>query len=42
MDSIGWPSICTEPADGRSSPASNASSVDLPLPDGPVTATNSP
>jgi hypothetical protein len=36
------PSMLTEPPDGRSSPASSARSVDLPLPDGPITATNSP
>src|SRR5688572_12907515 len=34
--------MITCPADGRSSPASSAKSVDLPLPDGPMIATNSP
>ena len=34
--------MLTPPEVGRSSPASKASSVDLPLPEGPITATNSP
>ena len=34
--------INTLPDDGRSSPASSASSVDLPLPDGPMMAANCP
>src|SRR4029077_14212111 len=36
------PARSTRPRVGRSSPASRASSVDLPAPDGPVTATDSP
>src|SRR5215470_8432960 len=36
------PSTVIEPPLGVSSPASRPSSVDLPLPDGPVTATTSP
>ncbi|MQY20931.1 hypothetical protein NRB20_40400 [Nocardia sp. RB20] len=32
----------TAPEDGRSSPAARRSSVDLPQPEGPTTATNSP
>ena len=42
--SPGWasPSISTSPEVGRSRPAIRASRVDLPLPEGPRTATNSP
>ncbi len=36
------PCTTTEPAVGRSSPATMFSSVDLPQPDGPITATASP
>ncbi|MEQ1689746.1 MAG: hypothetical protein ABMA00_00565 [Gemmatimonas sp.] len=36
------PSTITSPRVGRSIPASSESSVDLPLPDSPMTATNSP
>ena len=36
------PSTLTLPPSGSSSPARQASSVDLPEPDGPVTATSSP
>ena len=36
------PATCTEPADGRSSVPITCSSVDLPEPDGPTTATASP
>ncbi len=39
---IGVPSISTSPDVGRSSPAIKASRVDLPLPEGPSTAVNSP
>ena len=39
---MSWPSTVTVPSSGVSSPASSESSVDLPLPDGPTTATNSP
>jgi hypothetical protein len=35
-------SISTEPPLGASRPAISPSSVDLPLPDGPTIATNSP
>jgi hypothetical protein len=37
-----WPSTTTEPDVGRSSPASRCMSVDLPEPDGPMIAVNSP
>src|SRR6185295_2817208 len=37
-----WPSMCTEPLVGVSSPASSASSVDLPEPEAPTTASASP
>ena len=40
--SIRSPATVTEPLVGRSSPAIRFSSVDLPLPDGPITATASP
>ncbi len=40
--SIRRPATVTVPALGRSSPAIRLSSVDLPLPDGPMTATTSP
>ncbi len=40
--SIRRPATVTVPAVGRSSPAMRLSSVDLPLPDGPMTATTSP
>ena len=36
------PSITMEPVVGESSPASRPSRVDLPLPEGPTMATNSP
>jgi len=36
------PSIVTVPASGSSSPAIRLSSVDLPMPDSPMIATNSP
>ena len=36
------PAITTSPSSGRSRPAMRLSSVDLPQPDGPITATNSP
>src|SRR5688572_33205506 len=36
------PSILTAPRSGRSKPATMLSSVDLPHPDGPTIATNSP
>src|SRR5690606_42083897 len=39
---MGWPSARTRPALGRSSPAARCSSVDLPQPDGPTSATSSP
>ena len=35
---MGWPNRVMLPVAGRSSPVSAASSVDLPLPDGPSTA----
>ena len=38
----GWPSTITLPAVGRSMPVIMLSIVDLPLPDGPMIATNSP
>src|SRR6185295_4166997 len=38
----GSPSTRTSPRSGRSKPASTPRSVDLPQPDGPITATNSP
>jgi hypothetical protein len=38
----GGPATRTEPDVGRSSPAARFSSVVLPEPDGPTTATNSP
>ena len=37
-----WPSKRTPPASTRSRPATMLSSVDLPMPDSPITATNSP
>ena len=37
-----WPSRTTSPVVGRSSPPSSWRSVDLPEPDGPIRATNSP
>ena len=37
-----WPATVTVPAVGRSMPAMRLMMVDLPLPDGPVTATISP
>ena len=40
--SIRCPATVTVPPDGLSSPATRFSSVDLPLPDGPITATASP
>ena len=40
--SIRCPATVIVPADGLSSPATRFSSVDLPLPDGPITATASP
>lgn len=36
------PSTATSPDVGRSSPATMFSSVDFPLPEGPITATASP
>ena len=39
---MGEPSSSTSPEVGRSSPATRASSVDLPLPEGPRMATDSP
>ncbi len=36
------PAIWTTPPSGSSSPAMQASSVDFPEPDGPMTATSSP
>src|SRR5438132_12324821 len=36
------PSIVTDPDEGESSPAMRPRSVDLPLPDGPTIARNSP
>ena len=36
------PAMTTSPSSGTSSPATRLSSVDLPHPDGPITATNSP
>ena len=39
---MSMPSTRICPVDGASRPASSPSSVDLPLPDGPTTATNSP
>jgi hypothetical protein len=41
-DSSVTPSSATEPDVGRSSPASTCISVDLPDPDGPITAVNRP
>ena len=38
----GWPSTITSPAVGRSMPVIILSRVDLPLPEGPTIATNSP
>jgi hypothetical protein len=35
-------SLIVEPAEGRSLPESNSISVDLPQPDGPMIAVNSP
>jgi hypothetical protein len=40
--SIRSPATVTVPRVGRSRPATRLSSVDLPLPDGPMTATASP
>ena len=40
--SIRWPATVTVPVVGRSSPAMRLSSVDFPLPDGPMMATTSP
>ena len=40
--SIRRPATVTVPAVGRSSPAMRLSSVDFPLPDGPMTAATSP
>jgi hypothetical protein len=40
--SIRRPATVTVPMVGRSSPATRLSSVDFPLPDGPMTATTSP
>ena len=37
-----WPATVTVPAVGRSMPAIRFVTVDLPLPDGPTTATISP
>src|SRR6202030_1384980 len=37
-----WPSRSTRPLVGKSSPASNARSVDLPAPEAPTIATDSP
>src|SRR5437870_9290962 len=37
-----WPSTTICPPVGRSSPATRLSRVDLPLPEGPMMATNSP
>src|SRR5580658_6145572 len=39
---IGDPSAVIEPADGCSSPETSRSKVDLPQPDGPSKATNTP
>ena len=39
---ISWPSIETLPVVGRSSPARMCISVDLPEPEGPITAVNWP
>ena len=39
---IGWPSIRTAPANGGRMPSSVLSSVDLPLPLGPSSASTSP
>ena len=36
------PATMTVPPVGRSRPATRLSRVDLPLPDGPITATDSP
>ena len=40
--SIRWPATVIVPLVGRSRPAIRFSSVDFPLPDGPITATASP
>ena len=40
--SVRTPASATVPSSARSSPATRCSSVDLPLPDGPISATNSP
>ena len=40
--SIRRPATVTVPVVGRSRPATRLSSVDFPLPDGPMTATTSP
>ena len=37
-----WPPTVTAPLVGRSSPAIRLSSVDFPLPEGPMIATDSP
>ena len=42
MSVMSWPPIFTRPSVGRSSPASRCMSVDLPEPDGPMTAVNWP
>ena len=42
IDEISSPPIRTDPEVGRSSPASRCMSVDLPEPDGPMTAVNWP
>ena len=39
---ISSPSTTTMPLSGRSSPAAHCSSVDLPEPEGPITAVNVP
>ena len=39
---MSWPPIFTRPCVGRSSPASRCMSVDLPEPEGPMTAVNWP
>ena len=42
MPLTGWPPTDTVPALGRSRPATRVRVVDLPHPDGPTTAQNSP
>jgi hypothetical protein len=39
---ISWPASSTCPLSGRSRPAAKCSRVDLPDPDGPITAQNVP